>query len=325
MDVGEEPGRHEPEVGLSAGRGTAGDDRGGPPTTLGRADIRRHQRLGVLDREPDVVQAPLVGPAGRVADHDGEDVAGEMVDLGPGQGAQERVPAVAAAQLEHDGRDPAEDRRQVERPGRRQPLDRRPRPALLGQDLAGDRHAEFFLDHRDSLPGYARARRHLRSRGRLTARSRDPSSRMLGSCNAARPTDYASIVRTPSSEPTTSRSLTDESIIAVLAAGVGSASRSPSALAFRPSPTTRPISRPVASAGTLGARRRSSSSQASGHRAPATTVLDPDRRTAGLAATSSRMARNVPRLVVECLAAPGSARYDVDPGRSDRGRPRASS
>ena len=111
-----------------------------------RRRVPLEEGLGVLDGEPGVMQAALIGPAGRVPDHHGQDVDGEMVAIRPAQGAQEREPAVAAAEVQDDRCLPAEDRRPVERPGPGQPLDRRPRPLRLREDSPGDRDAQLVFD-----------------------------------------------------------------------------------------------------------------------------------------------------------------------------------
>ena len=103
MDVGQEPGSEHPLAGLAVivvGLGMIQVDLG----RGGRGHVRCQERLGILDREPDVVQPPLVGPPGRVADHHREQVDREVVVIGPGQALSERVSAIAAAQVDHHRR-----------------------------------------------------------------------------------------------------------------------------------------------------------------------------------------------------------------------------
>src|SRR5262249_50834320 len=63
----------------------------------GRLDVPFEQLVGADDREPEVGQAALVGPAGGVADDDGQDVHAEVVERGPPHGTAEQEVAVAAA------------------------------------------------------------------------------------------------------------------------------------------------------------------------------------------------------------------------------------
>ena len=65
--------------------------------------VRLQKGLRVLDREPNVLETSLIGAAGRVADDDGQQVDREMIVARPRHCAGQREPAVAAAEVEHDG------------------------------------------------------------------------------------------------------------------------------------------------------------------------------------------------------------------------------
>ena len=69
-----------------------------------------------------------------------------MIVARPGHRAGEREPAVAAAQVEHDGAVRPKTADQSSGPGVRQPLDCRPGPLRLGQDHTRNRHAVLVLD-----------------------------------------------------------------------------------------------------------------------------------------------------------------------------------
>ena len=126
VDVGQESRRHDPAMGQTrvvVGLGVVEVDLG--HARLG--DVRAEERLGVLDGEPDVVQPALVRPAGRVPDHHGEEVGREVVVIGPGHRAGDRVPAVAAA-----------ERRARPAPcGRRSPPSRAGRPRAAASRPSG--------------------------------------------------------------------------------------------------------------------------------------------------------------------------------------------
>ena len=112
----------------------------------GLTNVGGKEGLGVLDREPDMVQPALIGAAGRIADHHGKCVDGEMVQVGAGQGAAQGEPAVAAPQIQNDRSRAAEDRFPVERARLGKPLQSGPRPLRFGEDRTGNRHAELVLD-----------------------------------------------------------------------------------------------------------------------------------------------------------------------------------
>ena len=79
-----------------------------------RSHVACHEGLSILDGEPCVVQSALVGAASGVTDDDRQEVDGEVIKIGAVESAQEREPAVAAAQVEHDRSGSAEDRPPVE-------------------------------------------------------------------------------------------------------------------------------------------------------------------------------------------------------------------
>ena len=103
MDVGQEPGRDDPAMGLPRiviGLGMIEVDLGNRRF----GDVGRQERPGVIDHEPDIVQPALVGPARGVADHHGQLVDCEVVVIRPGERTAEREPAVAAAEVKNHRR-----------------------------------------------------------------------------------------------------------------------------------------------------------------------------------------------------------------------------
>src|SRR5271157_3549329 len=145
VDVGQEPGRDDPAMGLARiviGLGMIKVDLAN--RRLG--DVGREERPDVMDHEPDIVQPALVGPPRGVADHHRQFVDCTVVVIRPGERTAEREPAVAAAEVENHRGFAAEERAPVEPAWLGQPLHPRPRPFGCGQDRAGDRHAELRFD-----------------------------------------------------------------------------------------------------------------------------------------------------------------------------------
>src|SRR5438093_13775450 len=63
---------------------------------------------GAANGEADIVQAPLIGPAGGIANDERKNIEAEMIVRWPPHGAADQKPAVAAPQVQDDGRLSAE-------------------------------------------------------------------------------------------------------------------------------------------------------------------------------------------------------------------------
>src|SRR6185436_1793479 len=96
-------------------------------------------------RQPDVGEPPLIGPLGGVANDERQDVAPQVVALRPPQRARYDEPSISATQVQNDRCDAAIESLPIERPRRRQLLERRLRPLLRRQHLAGNGNAEIGL------------------------------------------------------------------------------------------------------------------------------------------------------------------------------------
>ena len=112
----------------------------------GVANVGGKEGLGVLHGVTNMVQPTLIGAAGRIANHHGQDVDGEMVQLWAGQSAAQGESAIAAAQIQDDRSRPAEDRFPVQRTWVGQPLQGGSRPLRFREDRTGNGHAELVLD-----------------------------------------------------------------------------------------------------------------------------------------------------------------------------------
>ena len=108
-------------------------------------DVLLKEFPGAGDGETEILQAPLIGPTGGIANDERKNIEAEVIMRCPPHGAADQKSPVAAPQVQDDGRLSAEKFLPIQIPFG-QLLESGLRPLFRPQDFAGNGNAELPLD-----------------------------------------------------------------------------------------------------------------------------------------------------------------------------------